>query len=150
MFGIVVLHITSLSTNEIGRFLTPKEILQKGSRPHVEWYCCPARWVILLSRTLSDIVVPHVGRWQLSGSLYVFLIVTSYTLTRNWGIARLRERPTAFRASLANMTLAWPGSERSFGWFKFFFTSALIDRKLMAYKLLWFQTVAKYTCRNWF
>ena len=28
---------------------------------------------ILLSRTLSDIVVPHVGRWQLSGSLYVFL-----------------------------------------------------------------------------
>ena len=37
------------------------------------------------------------------------------------------------------MTLAWPGSERSFGLFHFFFTSdqktALIDRKLMAYKL---------------
>ena len=35
-----------------------------------------------LPRTLEDIVVPHVGRWQLSGSVYVFLIVivTSYTL----------------------------------------------------------------------
>ena len=40
------------------------------------------------------------------------------------------------------MTLAWPGSERGFGLFHFFFTSdqntALIDRKLMAYKTLRF------------
>ena len=36
----------------------------------------------MLPRTLDDIVVPHVGRCQLSGSVYVFLIVivTSYTL----------------------------------------------------------------------
>ena len=37
---------------------------------------------------------------------------------------------------------AWPGSERSFGLFYFFFTSdqntALIDRKLMAFKTLRF------------
>ena len=42
-------------------------LLKKSSRTEV---------VRTLSRTLSDIV----GRWQLSGSLYVFLIVTSYTL----------------------------------------------------------------------
>ena len=43
-------------------------------------------------RTLSHIV----GRWQLSGSVYVFLIVTSYTLTLNWLTVRLRKRPAAF------------------------------------------------------
>ena len=83
MFGIVVLHITSLSTNEIGRYLTYQRFLQNGSRPHVAShvgrYCCPARWTILLSRTLDDIVVPHVGRWQLSGSVYVFHISISYS-----------------------------------------------------------------------
>ena len=42
-----------------------------------------------------------VGRWQLSGSVYVFLIVTSYTLTLNWLTARLREGLQPFRASLA-------------------------------------------------
>ena len=44
--------------------------------------------------------------------------------------------------NLDNMMLAWPGSERSFGLFHFFFTSdqnkALIDLKLMAYKTLRF------------
>ena len=62
------------------------------------WYCCTAHYVIVdqwnrsllnllkkssrteVVRTLSDIVVPHVERWQLSGSVYVFLIVMSYTL----------------------------------------------------------------------
>ena len=64
MFGIVVLHITSLSTNEIGRYLTPKEILQKGSRPHVGRYCCPARgtvttlWVPVCI-SYSDVIYTH-------------------------------------------------------------------------------------------
>ena len=49
----------------------------------------------------------------------------------------------------------WHGQEASEALDDFiFFTSdqktALIDRKLMAYKLLRFQTVAKYTFRNQF
>ena len=42
---------------------------------------------------------------------------------------------------ILNMTLTWQGSERSFGLFHFFFftsdqNTALIERKLMAYKTL--------------
>ena len=74
-FLFFVLCITSLSTNEIGRYLTYLEYLPERKSA--------ARGMIL-------------GRWQLSGSMYVFLIVTSYTLTLNWLTARLRERPAAF------------------------------------------------------
>ena len=157
MFGIIVLHITSLSTNEIGRYLTPKEILQKGSRPHVEWYCCPARWVILLSRTLSDIVVPHVGRYccPARGTVTIFSVRVCisysdsdviYTHIHTRAIEGLRGfakglRPFELRSLIWRWHGPWPGSERSFGW-SFFFTSdqntALIDRKLMAYKTLRF------------
>ena len=74
-FLFFVLCITSLSTNEIGRYLTYLEYLP-------EWKS--ATWGMI------------VGRWQLSGSVYVFLIVTLYTLTLNWLTARLCERPAAF------------------------------------------------------
>ena len=49
---------------EIGRYLTPKEILQKGSRPHVGRYCCPARgtvttfWVHVCI-SYSDVIYTH-------------------------------------------------------------------------------------------
>ena len=49
---------------------------------------------------------------------------------------------------ILNMTLTRPGSERSFGLFHFFFTSdqntALIDRKLMAYKTLHYDYKLSY------
>ena len=74
MFGIVVLHITSLSTNEIGRYLTPKEILQKGSRPHVGRYCCPARGTVTtfsvrvcISYSDSDVIYTHIHTRSIEG-----------------------------------------------------------------------------------
>ena len=74
MFGIVVLHITSLSTNEIGRYLTPKEILQKGSRPHVGRYCCPARGTVTtfsvrvcISYSDSDVIYTHIHTRAIEG-----------------------------------------------------------------------------------
>ena len=74
MFGIVVLHITSLSTNEIGRHLTPKEILQKGSRPHVGRYCCPARGTVTTfsvrvcnSYSDSDVIYTHIHTRAIEG-----------------------------------------------------------------------------------
>ena len=74
MFGIIVLHITSLSTNEIGRYLTPKEILQKGSRPHVGRYCCPARGTVTtfsvrvcFSYSDSDVIYTHIHTRAIEG-----------------------------------------------------------------------------------
>ena len=78
-------------------------LLKKSSRTEV---------VRTLSRTLDDIV----GRWQLSGSLYVFLIVTSYTLTLIWLTARLRERPTAFRALLAIRSYILYRRDQNYKW----------------------------------
>ena len=84
---VIVLYITSLSTNEIGRYLT---YLKYPDYYPPEWKSS-ARGTLTLYAIVDDdnFLGPCKG-------LYVFLIVTSYTLTLYWLTARLRKRPKAF------------------------------------------------------
>ena len=65
-------------------------------------------------------------------------IVSIYVHTHvTWMLACASCTSCSSAGALANMTLAWPESERSFGWFHFYFTSDQNSLFIYEYSIIW-------------